>query len=158
MPASAVLLPALPANRFSGNYITVNFVFTIKKSKMIKTIKFFSMMMLLVATVFTTAHAQTNADTILGKWTNDDKTRVIEFVKSGSSYDAIIKEAPDKSIIGKNQLTGLVYKNGSYSGKVYLPKKGKSFPCTVKLNSNGSLELSAKAGFMSKSQTWTRVK
>lgn len=120
--------------------------------------KFLSMLMLLVAAMFTTAHAQTNADAILGKWTNEDKTRVIEFVKIDSVYEAIIKEASDKTLVEKKQITGLQYAKNGYNGKVFLPKKGKSFPCTVKLNSNGSLELSAKAGFISKSQIWTRVK
>lgn len=115
------------------------------------------MMLVFIAGLFTAADAQTNADAVLGKWTNEDKSRVIEFIKNGDNYNAVIKEAPDNSMVGKNQLTDLVYKNGSYSGKVYLPKKGKSYPCTVSLKSNGSLELTAKAGFMSKSQIWTRV-
>lgn len=109
----------------------------------------------------TTAHAQTSskADTILGKWTNEDKTRTIEFTKNGISYEAVIKDAPDKNLIGTKQITGLQFDGKGYkNGKVYLPKKGKTFPCTVSLKNDGTLELSAKAGFMSKSQIWTRVK
>lgn len=124
---------------------------------MIKTMKFFTMVVLLLATLFTKVQAQTNADIILGKWTNEDKTRVIEFVKNGSNYNAVVREAPDKSMIGQNQLTSLAYNNGSYNGQVHLLQKNKSYPCTVKINSNGTLKLTAKAGFMSKSQTWTRV-
>lgn len=125
---------------------------------MTKTIKIFSIAIFLLAALFTTAQAQTNADSILGKWTNEDKTRVLEFVKTGSNYEAIIKEAPDKSLVGKKQITGLKYSNGSYKGSVYLPKRGKTLPCTLTIKSDGSLQLSAKAGFMSQSQTWTRVK
>jgi uncharacterized protein (DUF2147 family) len=124
---------------------------------MTKTIKFFSFAMFLLATLFTTAQAQTNADNILGKWANEDKTRVLEFVKTGNNYEAVIKEAPDKSLVGKKQITGLQYSNGAYKGNVYLPKRGKTLPCTLTIKSDGSLQLSAKAGFMSQSQTWTRV-
>lgn len=116
------------------------------------------MIFVFIAGIFTTAQAQTKADDILGKWTNEDKTRVLEFVKNGSIYDAIIKEAPDASLVGQKQLTGLSFSSSAYKGKLYLPKKGKSFPCTVAIKSNGTMELTAKAGFMSKSQTWTRVK
>lgn len=123
-----------------------------------KTMKFLSLAVILIASIFTTAFAQTDADAILGRWTNDDNTRVIEFVKTGNSYNAIIKEAPDKSVVGKNQLTGLLFSNGSYNGTVHLPKKGKSYPCTVKIKNDGSMELTAKAGFMSKTQSWVKVK
>ena len=109
----------------------------------------------------TTAHAQTSGvtgDTILGKWTNEDQTRTIEFTKKGASYEAVIKDAPDRNMIGTKQITGLQFDGKVYkNGKVYLPKKGKTFPCTVSLKSDGTMELSAKAGFMSKSQVWTRV-
>lgn len=125
---------------------------------MTKTIKFFSGAIILLTALFTTAQAQTNADSILGKWTNEDKTRVLEFVKTGSNYEAIIKEAPDKSLIGKKQITNLKYSNGAYKGSVYLHKRGKTLPCTLTIKSNGSMRLSAKAGFMSQSQTWTRVR
>lgn len=115
------------------------------------------MILIFIGGLSTVAHAQTNVDTILGKWTNEDKSRVIEFIKNGSSYNAVIKKAPDESMVGKDQLTDLVYKNGSYSGKVNLPRKGKSYPCTVTIKSDGTLQLTARAGFISKSQTWTKV-
>lgn len=123
-----------------------------------KAIKFFSLLVLLVTTLFVHARAQNGGDVILGKWTNEDKTRVIEFIKSGSSYYAVIREAPDQSIVGKNQLTNLSYHEGGYNGNVLLPKKGKSYPCTLRIKSDGTMELTAKAGFMSKSQVWTKVK
>jgi uncharacterized protein (DUF2147 family) len=107
--------------------------------------------------LLTTAYAQTNGDTILGKWTNEDKTRVLEFVKAGTGYDAIIREAPDQDLIGKKQLTRMAYSNGIYTGNVLLPKKGKSYSCTLKMKTDMTMELTAKAGFMSRSQVWARV-
>lgn len=116
------------------------------------------MIFIFIAGLFTAAKAQTNANDILGKWSNEDKNRVLEFVQNGSTYEAIIKQAPDPSLVGQKQLTGLSFSKSSYNGKLYLPKKGKSYPCTITLNANGTMELTAKAGMMSKSQTWTRVK
>lgn len=125
---------------------------------MTKTIKFFSIAIFLLTAIIADAKAQSNADDILGKWTNEDKTRVLEFVKTGSDYEAVIQEAPDKTLVGKKQITGLKHNNGSYKGSLYLPKRGKILPCTLTIKSDSSLQLSAKAGFMSQSQTWTKVK
>lgn len=123
-----------------------------------KAMRFFSLILLCITMTFVHAQAQNGPDAILGKWTNEDKTRVIEFVKTGSNYNALIREAPDRGVIGKDQLTNLSFREGSYKGNVQLPKKGKSYPCTLRIKTDGSMELTAKAGFMSKTQIWTRVK
>lgn len=123
---------------------------------MIRTKKSILALLIFAVGLLTTAYAQTNGDTILGKWTNEDKTRVLEFVKAGTGYDAIIREAPDQDLIGKKQLTRMAYSKGIYTGNVLLPKKGKSYPCTLKMKADSTMELTAKAGFMSKSQVWTR--
>lgn len=123
-----------------------------------KAVKFLSIAVLLVTALFVQANAQNGADAIVGKWANEDKTRVIEFIKSGNSYNAVIREAPDKNIVGKNQLTNLAYHEGTYNGNVLLPKKGKSYPCSLRIKKDGSMELTAKAGFMSKTQVWAKVK
>jgi uncharacterized protein (DUF2147 family) len=136
----------------------------IKKMKM--TLKIPMIILLSTAVIFWGNNSKVSAqstpatgDAIIGKWTNEDKTRIIEFVKTGATYEAVIKEAPDKSLIGKKQITGLQFDGRAYkNGKVYLPKRGKTYPCTVSLKGDDTMELSAKAGFMSKSQTWTRVK
>lgn len=103
--------------------------------------------------------AQTaSADTLLGKWTNEDRTRIIEFVKNGNTYEAIIRQAPDQDLVGKKQITKLVFNNGIYKGELYLPKRGKNLSCTLRITQTGNLELAAKAGFVSRSQVWSRVK
>lgn len=122
-----------------------------------KTIQFLSLVLLLATAVFSRAQAQNGADAVLGKWTNEDKTRVIEFIRSRNGYDAVIREAPDQSLVGKNQLSNLSYHEGTYSGSVLLPKRGKSYPCMLRIKKDGSMELTAKAGLVSKSQVWTRV-
>lgn len=116
------------------------------------------MLVLCVTSVSIAAKSQTNGDAILGRWTNDDKTRVIEFVKTHDGYEAIIKEASDPNLVGQKQITEFHYSKNSYNGSLHLLKKGKVLPCTARINNSGGLELSAKAGFMSKSQTWTKAK
>ena len=124
---------------------------------MIRTKKSMLTFLVFAVGLLSTAYAQTDGDTILGKWTNEDKTRVLEFVKAGTGYDAIIRDAPDQDLIGKKQLTRMAYSKGIYTGTVLLPKKGKSYPCTLKMKADSTMELTAKTGFMSKSQVWTRV-
>lgn len=119
----------------------------------------FLVILLLWSGFFQETYAQSvQADTLLGKWTNDDRTRIIEFVKKGNVYEAVIKEAPDQELVGQKQITNLIFNNGVYKGEVYLPKRGKRLPCTLRITSTGNLELSAKAGFMNRSQLWSRVR
>lgn len=104
-------------------------------------------------------YAQEGANKILGRWTNEDKTRIIEFVQNGDAYDAIIREASDKSVIGKKQITGLKPVNDvSFSdGTVFLVKKGKSAKCNATRIGENKLEIRANYGMMSKAQTWTKL-
>ncbi len=99
-----------------------------------------------------------NAETILGKWTNDDKTRTIEFVKKNNTYEAIVREADKAELVGKTLITSLVAENGKYNGKIYMPRQGKSFSCTIVLKDEDTMMLTGKAGLMSRTKTWTRVK
>lgn len=107
----------------------------------------------------TSIDAQSSNDQILGKWTNEDKSRVIEFVKNGSSYDAVIIKAENASYIGKKQITNLKSdKNNAYKGgTLHVYQKEKTANCSAKLVSRTKLELKASVGIMSKSQVWTKV-
>ncbi len=104
-------------------------------------------------------YAQSNNDKILGKWTNEDKSRVIEFVKNGSSYDAIINKAESSSLVGKKQITALKHsKENHYTdGTLHIIQKGKTASCSAKLVSDTKLALKASIGFMSKTQVWTKL-
>jgi len=104
------------------------------------------------------AKAPENAESILGKWTNEEKTRVLEFSKKGNSYEAVIVQANDEQMVGKKQVTDLQFKNGMYHGTLFLPKRQQSYPCTIKLISTDVMEITASAGMMRKSQKWLRVK
>lgn len=106
------------------------------------------------------AFAQSSPDKILGKWMSKDKTRVIEFVINGTTYDAIIRKAEDSKLIGKKQITGLIpsgeksFKNG----ELHIIQKDATASCKVQLLSDDKLEIKASMGFISKSQVWTRYK
>ncbi|PZU16438.1 MAG: hypothetical protein DI622_11555 [Chryseobacterium sp.] len=103
--------------------------------------------------------AQNSPDKILGKWTNEDKTRVIEFVKNGTSYDAVIRKAEDESVIGKKQITGLKrQQEGSYTNAtVHIIKKGKTASCSAQITKDDHLNIKASYGMMSKTQVWNRL-
>lgn len=105
------------------------------------------------------AFAQNTNDRILGQWTNEDHTRMLEFVKQGSHYDAIIRKAEPDSLIGKKQISGLRFDKGdSYKGgTLYAIQKGKTANCSAKLLNNDKLELRVSKGLTSKSSVWTRI-
>lgn len=107
----------------------------------------------------TSIYAQGSNDQILGKWTNEDKSRVIEFVKNGSYYDAVIIKSENASYIGKKQITNLKFaKNNAYIGGIlHVYQKGKTANCSAKLVSSTKLDLKASIGIMAKSQVWTKV-
>lgn len=104
-------------------------------------------------------HAQSANDKIVGKWTNEERTRIIEFVKNGNTYDGVVRKAEDERLVGKKQITGLrANGNSSFTnGVVHLFKKGKTATCSVTLSGETKLYLKANYGMMSKTQVWTRL-
>lgn len=102
---------------------------------------------------------QSGSDPLTGKWTSDDKSRVIEFVRNGKAYDALIREAADKTLIGQTQIAGLTTKDGKSfrNGTLFLIKKGKSAKCTARMLDGHTLEITGTVGLLSKSQTWTKL-
>lgn|GEM_PF-2693743 len=89
-------------------------------------------------------------DAILGRWTNADRSKEISLVKNGNYFSGTTD--------GKEILQTLVYDNGSYTGKVFLPKRNQTFPCTITLKGNDTMEIKVKAGFLSQTKIWTRIK
>ncbi|MBK8493212.1 MAG: DUF2147 domain-containing protein [Saprospirales bacterium] len=116
---------------------------------------FLSLCMLFCMSTF----AQNTNDRILGQWTDEDHTRVLEFVRNGSFYDAIIREAEPSSLIGKKQITSLKYDTGNAykDGLLHAFQKGKTANCSAKLLEDNKLQLKASKGLTSKSSVWTRV-
>jgi uncharacterized protein (DUF2147 family) len=122
-------------------------------------IDFLSMFMIFSTSFFCSdTYAQTDADNILGKWKNGENNRVLEFIKNGQAYDAVIREAADKTFVGKRQIAGLKYENGIYRGNVYLLKRARVLPCEIIVTSNGNIQLFVKQGSVHRSQTLIRVR
>ncbi len=105
---------------------------------------------LLYAFLGAATFSASTGDQILGQWANEDQTGLIEFVKNGSTYESIIREAPDASVIGRKQITGLSYQgDNSYTGgAIYIFQKNKTTKCSIRLISETELELTVKAGFI----------
>lgn len=103
--------------------------------------------------------AQNPENNLLGQWTNESHDRVLQFVKQGNTYNAIIRKAKDHKMIGKEQISGLkqIDENTFNDGTLYLINKGKTVKCSVKMLNKNLMELKASSGFFSKSQQWQRM-
>jgi len=98
-------------------------------------------------------------DTIIGKWQNEDGSKTIEFTKSGNQYEAKVIASKNSEVIGKKILSSFVYDGTKlYNGKIYLPKRNKTFPGTIEITGTNTMTLTADAGFTSREQRWLRVK
>lgn len=103
--------------------------------------------------------AQNPENNLLGQWTNENHDRVLEFIKQENGYNAIIREAKDHRMIGKEQINGLkrIDENTFNDGTLYLINKGKTAKCSVKMLNKNLMELKVFSGFFSKSQKWQSV-
>jgi hypothetical protein len=77
--------------------LRVKLLYKQNNTAMIKTMKSTLMLLVLAVALATGTRAQSSADVVLDKWTNEDQTRVIEFVKDGSGYQALIRQAPTRA-------------------------------------------------------------
>lgn len=98
------------------------------------------------------------ADDIVGEWMDDEKSKRIKITKNGTVYEGTITNAAKTELIGKKIITGLVYAEGVYTGKIYLPKRDTYLDCTATMKDKNTLILKGSAGFVSKETTWTRLK
>lgn len=98
------------------------------------------------------------ADDIVGEWMDDEKSKRIKITKSGTVYEGTITNAAKTELIGKKIITNMVYADGTYTGKIYLPKRDTYLDCTATMKDKNTLVLKGSAGFVSKETTWTRLK
>ncbi|MDN4165322.1 DUF2147 domain-containing protein [Cytophagales bacterium LB-30] len=127
--------------------------------------------------------AQKEADQILGKWYNTEKSAQVEIYACGDRYCGKIvwlkeptyedgtakidKNNPEeklrsRALMGLNLLTGFEYDEDNVweDGEIYDPKEGKTYSCMLTLKPNGELEVRGYVGFslIGKTVIWTRVK
>ena len=133
---------------------------------------------LTILTLF--AFAQTNAD-VIGEWYNAEKDAVITIFEEGNSLSGKITWMlhpndengnpktdplnPDESLRSRARL-GMVMMNSFKhiegnvwdNGKLYDPKKGKTYSGMVTLKDANTLDLRGYVGFsfLGRSSTWTR--
>ena len=109
-----------------------------------------------------------DADKIIGEWLNEDKDGKIEIYKTGNSYfgkiiwgnsiyeddgQTLMKDVknPDEKLKQRNILNMVVLSDFIYAddiwdnGKIYDPKSGKTYNCTMKLKDN-KLEIRGYVG------------
>lgn len=118
------------------------------------------------------------ADAILGSWLNEEKDGRIEIYRSQNKYFGklvwVNRTEPDGSpkkdelnqdeklrnrvLLNTIILTDVVYNNGVWeNGKIYDPKSGKTYNCTIKLR-DGKLELRGYVGtpMFGRTTVWER--
>ncbi|NJO02231.1 MAG: DUF2147 domain-containing protein [Bacteroidia bacterium] len=118
-----------------------------------------------------------DADAIIGIWEIESGESHVQIYKKEGQYfgkihwiknpkkrTATDKNNPDpqfrnRSILGLEIITDLQYKGGEWvNGKIYSPERGSETPCKFSLESSNQLKITVSKGFMSKGQTWKRVK
>jgi len=97
-------------------------------------------------------------DRILGKWINENRTRIIEFVKTSHGYDAYIVRAEDKSLNGHVQIEGLRPASPDLflDGTAYIFSRNKKIKCQALLRGVQKLHITGKYGLISKTQIWEK--
>jgi uncharacterized protein (DUF2147 family) len=126
--------------------------------------------------------AQADADKIVGVWKNGEGTGMVKIYKNGDHYQGKIvwlkepidpetgKPKLDKNhpldsvrnrlVIGLINTWGFVYKGEKTweDGKIYDPKNGNTYSCTIKLKNENTLDVRGYIGIslIGRTDTWTR--
>ena len=135
--------------------------------------------LLAVFGVFSVAHAADTGNTISGTWLVADGTSKVQisdvngvvegrvvWLKEPQGADGqpkVDRLNPDASlrnrpVMGLAVLTGFhaAGNNAWEGGTIYTPSAGKSYPCKLALDSDGSLKLTVGGGVFGRTITWTR--
>jgi uncharacterized protein (DUF2147 family) len=126
--------------------------------------------------------AQQDGDQIVGVWKNGEGTGMIKIYKNGEKYQGKIvwlkepmdpdtgkpkldKNHPNDSlhirpVIGLVNTWGFDYAGNNQweNGKIYDPKNGNTYDCTIKMKNNNTLEVRGYIGIslIGRTDTWTR--
>lgn len=131
---------------------------------------------------FSFSPAQDNPDAIVGVWKTGEGNAMVRIYKNGSSYQGKIvwlkepndpetgkpkvdKNHPEESsrvrpILGLVNVWGFNYseKNVWDQGKIYDPKNGNTYSCTIKMSNPNTIDVRGFIGvsLIGRSDTWTR--
>jgi uncharacterized protein (DUF2147 family) len=149
---------------------------------MISRVLMFSLCWLTASEVKASYGDKTDPNAIVGTWKNGEGTGMIKITRNGETFQGQIvwlkepndpetgkpkldKNHPDKmnhirQIMGLTNMWGFKYvKEGIWDGgKIYDPKKGSTYDCTLKLKNEQILEVRGYVGIslMGRTDTWTR--
>ena len=147
---------------------------------MIKRILFLAAIAAVTLTSFRTS--QDEGDAVVGVWKNGEGTGMIKITRNGDKYQGKIvwlkepndpetgkpkidKNHPDESVrsrpvLGLTNTWGFVYKGKNVweEGKIYDPKNGNTYDCTMKLKDKNTLEVRGYIGvsLIGRTDVWTR--
>jgi len=125
---------------------------------------------------------QDEGDAIVGVWKNGEGTGMIKITRNGDKYQGKIvwlkepldpetgkpkldKNHPDETVrsrpvLGLTNTWGFVYKGKNVweEGKIYDPKNGNTYECSMKLKDKNSLEVRGYIGvsLIGRTDVWTR--
>jgi len=114
------------------------------------------------------------AQSVVGKWVTEGGESQVEIYQSGDKLNGKIvwlksgdgkldTKNPDeklqsRKLVGTNILTGLTKKDDKWeNGKIYNPKNGKTYNCTMWLEGN-NLKVRGYVAMFYETQTWTKSK
>ena len=114
------------------------------------------------------------AQDILGTWVTESGDAQVEIYQSGNTVNGKIvwlEKGPEttdshntdeklrsRKLMGVNILSGLTKKKDKWEGgKIYNPKNGKNYKCSIWLEGN-ELKVRGYIGFLYETQTWKRKK
>lgn len=109
---------------------------------------------------------------IIGKWVTEGGESQVEIYQNGDLFCGKIiwlkagdgqldvhnpdKKLQSRKLIGVNILTGLKKKGDKYEGgKIYNPKNGKNYKCSIWLE-GGKLKVRGYVAMFYETQTWTK--
>lgn len=93
---------------------------------------------------------------IAGIWNIGDNNTKIKITENDSVFFGKILSSDNSEVkIGKQILKDVIFKNGEWKGKMYAAKKGKWYDAVLKEKDN-HLDVTIKAGFMSKTLEWKK--
>ena len=94
------------------------------------------------------------AQSVVGKWVTEGGDSQVEIYQSGDKLNGKIVWL--KKGDGVNILTGLTKKGEKWEGgKIYNPKNGKTYKCSIWLDGN-NLKVRGYVAMFYETQTWTK--
>jgi uncharacterized protein (DUF2147 family) len=127
---------------------------------------------ILVSMLLTLVSAVAYSQSIIGKWFTEGGESQVEIYQNGDQFCGKIiwlkagdsqldvhnpdKKLQSRKLIGVNILTGLKKKGNKYEGgKIYNPKNGKSYKCSIWFD-DGKLKVRGYVAMFYETQTWTK--